>query len=64
MAFSSLACANAYGPHTGLSSMVLQRKCSQGCTGHMIISSISCSIVNLLRALFKLAAYAKSDIPE
>ena len=37
MAFSSPAPANAYSPHTGLSSMVLQRKRSQGRTGHMII---------------------------
>ena len=28
--------AITYGPHTGLSSMVLQRKGSQGRTGHMI----------------------------
>ena len=35
-AFSGSACANAYGPHTGLSSMVLQRKRLQGRTGHMI----------------------------
>ena len=36
MAFSGPVCTNAYGPHTGLSSMVLQRKCLQGRTGHMI----------------------------
>ena len=34
--FSGPARANAYGPHTGLSSMVLQRKRSQGRTGHII----------------------------
>ena len=34
--FLGPARANAYGPHTGLSSMVLQRKRSQGRTGHMI----------------------------
>ena len=38
MAFSDPTCANAYRPHMGLSSMVLQRKCLQGHTGHMIRS--------------------------
>ena len=38
MAFSAPARANAYGPPTGLSSMVLQRKRLQGRTGHMINS--------------------------
>ena len=38
--FSGLARANAYGPYTGLSSMVLQRKPSQGRTGHMITVDI------------------------
>ena len=33
-AFSGPARANAYGPHTGLSSLVLQRKGSQGRAGH------------------------------
>ena len=36
MAFSGPAHTNAYSPHTGLSSMVLQRKYSQCHTGHMI----------------------------
>ena len=40
MAFSGPARANAYGPHTGLSLMVLQRKRLQGRTGHMIINII------------------------
>ena len=34
--FSDPACANAYGPHTGLSSMVLQRKRSRGRSSHLI----------------------------
>ena len=34
-AFSGPARANAYGPHTGLLSMVLQRKRLQGRTGHI-----------------------------
>ena len=38
--FSGPVRANAYGPHMGLSSMVLQRKRSQGCTGHIIKSCI------------------------
>ena len=33
---SGPACANAYGPHTGLSLMVLQRKGWERRTGHMI----------------------------
>ena len=37
MAFFGPARSNVYGPHTGFSSMVLQRKRSQGRTGHMII---------------------------
>ena len=37
-AFSGPVSANTYGPHMGLSSMVLQRKRSQGRTGHMIKS--------------------------
>ena len=39
--FPALTRTNAYGPHTGLFSMVLQRKRSQDRTGHMIISFIT-----------------------
>ena len=42
--FSGPARANAYGPHTRLSSMVLQRKRSQGRTGHMI----KCNFINAM----------------
>ena len=35
---------NAYGPHAGLLSMVLQRKRSQGRAGHMIKRNILCTI--------------------
>ena len=37
MAFSGPAHANVHCPHTGLLSLVLQRKHLQGHTGHMII---------------------------
>ena len=46
MAFSGPARANAYGPHAGLSSMVLQRKRSQGRTGHMIILVFNVALVS------------------
>ena len=40
MAFSGMACTNAYDPHMGFSSMILQRKRLQGRTGHMVIKFI------------------------
>ena len=39
-AFSGPACAIAYGPRTGIFSIVLLRKCAQGRMGHMIKSNI------------------------
>ena len=49
--FSDPARANAYGPHTGLSSMVLQRKRFQGRTGHMITRVIQWMFVCFLQSL-------------
>ena len=43
MAFFGRARVNAYGPHSGLLPMVLQRKRSQGRTGHMIMINMAVS---------------------
>ena len=59
----SRACANVYSPHTGLSSMVLQR--SQGRTGHMInnisfLWKFGSDILDTLSAVLKTQNFTKN----